>query len=114
MDDNFGPYLSSLNVPEFLHELIANAGETIEVVEPKDSGGMWKIRKVAGKFSPDFGFVTLGLRKSGCKFALSPPTVGRKAQICTLIHSNLVSQIPNLVIAVEDQMHSIYKGMKSK
>ena len=114
MDDNFGAYLSSLNVPEFLHELIANAGETIEVVEPKDSGGMWKIRKVAGKFSPDLGFVTLGLRESGCKFALSPPTVGRKAQICTLIRSNLVSQITNLVIAVEDQMHSIYKGMKSK
>ena len=63
---------------------------------------------------PDLGFLSLGLRESGCKFALSPPTVGRKAQICTLIHSNLVSQITNLVIAVEDQMHSIYKGMKSK
>ena len=36
-------------------------------------------------------FVTLGLRESGCKFAVSPPTVGRKTQICTLIHANLVT-----------------------
>jgi len=57
VDDNFGPYLSSLNVPEFLHELIANAGETIEVVEPKDSGGLWRIRKVA-----DYGDQTTAFR----------------------------------------------------
>ena len=49
VDDNFGPYLSSLNVPQFLHELIANAGETMEVLEPKDSDGLWRIRRVAGE-----------------------------------------------------------------
>ena len=45
---------------------------------------------------PDLGFMTLGLRESGCRFALSTPTVGRKTQICTLIHTNLESQIPSL------------------
>ena len=49
LDGNFGAYLSSLNVPEFLHELIANAGETMEVLEPKDSDGLWRIRRVAGE-----------------------------------------------------------------
>ena len=48
--------------------------------------------------STDLGFVTLGLLESGCKFALSPPTVGRKMQICTLIHTNLESQIPSLLM----------------
>ena len=56
-DDNFGPYLDSLNVPEFLHTLIANAGETMEVVEPKDSGGLWKIRTVAGRCILTHGWI---------------------------------------------------------
>ena len=52
MDSNFGPYLSSLNVPEFLHDLIANADETMEVAEPQDSDdGLWRIWRVAGMFS---------------------------------------------------------------
>ena len=53
VDDGFGPYLSSLNVPEFLHDLIANADEAMEVAEPKDSSGagLWRIRRVAGAFS---------------------------------------------------------------
>ena len=46
----------------------------------------------------DLVFVTLGLRESGCKFALYPPTVGWKTQICTLIHANLESQIPSLFL----------------
>ena len=45
---------------------------------------------------PHLGLVTLGLRESGCKFALYPPTVHRKTQICTLIHTNLESTIPRL------------------
>ena len=50
----------------------------------------------------DLGFVTLGLCESGCKFALSPPTVGRKTQMCTLMHTNLESQIPSLL---QRQLH---------
>ena len=46
----------------------------------------------------DLGFVTLGLRESGCKLVLSPPTVGKKMQICTLIHANLESQIQSLLM----------------
>ena len=41
--------------------------------------------------------VPLGLRESGCKLALSPPTVGWKTHICSLIQANLESQIPSLV-----------------
>ena len=37
-------------------------------------------------------------RESGCKFALSPPTVGRKTQIYSLIHTNPDSQIPPLLM----------------
>ena len=40
------------------------------------------------------GSVNLGLRESGCKTI----PVGRKTQIFTLIHANLESQIPSLVI----------------
>merc|ERR1711884_459270 len=58
VDDNFGPYLSSLNVPEFLHDLIANADEAMEVTEPGDSnGGLWRIRRVA-----DYGDQTITFR----------------------------------------------------
>ena len=42
--------------------------------------------------------VPLGLRESGCKLALSPPTVGWKTHICSLIQANLESQIPSLII----------------
>ena len=53
LDGDFGAYLSSLNVPEFLHELIANAGETIEVAEPigAEEEGLWTIRRVTGERS---------------------------------------------------------------
>merc|ERR1712027_189425 len=58
VDDDFGPYLSSLNVPEFLHDLIANADEAMEVTEPRDSeGGLWRIRRVA-----DYGDQTISFR----------------------------------------------------
>ena len=45
--------------------------------------------------SAHVGFVSPGLRESGCKFAFS----GRKTQNFTLIHTNLASQIPGLYIS---------------
>ena len=51
----------------------------------------------------DLGFVTLGLRESGCKFALSPPTVGGKTQIYTPIHTNVESQNPSLLLTLRMQ-----------
>ena len=45
-----------------------------------------------GEGEADLGWVTLGLHESGCKFALSPPTVGReKMENCA--HTNLESQL---------------------
>ena len=35
----------------------------------------------------DLGFVTLGLRESGCKLVFSCPLKEGRAQICTLIHA---------------------------
>ena len=49
-----------------------------------------------GEGEADLGLVTIGLHESGCKFALSPPTVGRKMEIRALIHANLESQIISL------------------
>ena len=43
------------------------------------------------------GFVTVGLCESVCKFVFSCPLqLEGRAQICTLIHPNLESQIPSL------------------
>ena len=46
---------------------------------------------------PGLGFVKPGLREQGCKLAFS----GRKTQMLTLIHANLASQIPGLIMAEE-------------
>ena len=42
---------------------------------------------------------SVGLCKSGFKFAFSCPLLEGRAQICTLFHTNLESQIPSLFIS---------------
>jgi hypothetical protein len=50
VDSSFERYLSSLDVPEFLHGLIMNASEEMEVVDPEEEEGEWTIRRITGNF----------------------------------------------------------------
>ena len=89
---------------ETLEEADAGAGgrqqeqaDPAEVLPAQRQTALGQRRWVESSLT-DLGFVTLGLGGSGCKFALFPPTMGKKTQICTLIHANLESQIPSLLI----------------
>ena len=60
----------------------------------------------------DLELVTLGLSESGCKFAFSCPLNEGRGQICTLIHANLESQIPSLIMLENNQLRVLKSASK--